>query len=179
MAALLVDFPPQAQDLVPPPPRWHRHHPAFSAQIQLPDENSRRRVSFASQITVKFVDNLSISHRHDLWFTATERKRFKEEAILMVRELLMVKRDNTELLFQHNTIDKWIGLERHLSSRNVLVQRQRLNKAIRFEQERQLRTGVCDPDILANISEMESDKSRKRARISGLLHADDTQNASI
>ena len=88
-----------------------------------------------------------------------------------------------ELLIQNEEDDgasnssrpTFVGLENRLSdsiSQDIVARRLRHQRAIRYEQDRQARVGIYDPDLLANVAEMESDWARKRATIIGLIHAE-------
>ena len=71
-------------------------------------------------------------------------------------------------------IGTYFGLERYLSPKlcsDILDRRRSMWNAIRFEQDRQYRIGISDPVLLANISEVESHSSRRRADMIGLQHA--------
>ena len=54
----------------------------------------------------------------------------------------------------------------------INFRRKTLQKAIMFEQNRQRMTGIHDPDLIANISEVESGWARRRASLIGRLHDD-------
>ena len=72
-------------------------------------------------------------------------------------------------------LETYFGLERYLSPTarsDILDRRRSMWSAIRFEQDRQYRIGIRDLELLANISEVESDGARRRARMIGLLHSD-------
>lgn len=166
MAALLVDFPP-LNDLAFP-----LHRPA---DPWIPKKE--RRVSFHAEAEVNMI---SIHHNRktDLWYSNYDMKCFKYDAALTVKTLkakrmLVTMEEYAELLHQGDTAI-FLGLERHLldsTAQNIVSSRQRLMRAILLEQDRQDSYGICDPDILANISKVESGFSRKRARIIGLIHA--------
>ena len=142
-----------------------------------------RRVTFDHTETT-FVKNLTFEHKSDLWYTKRELDSFKQDTIIALQTLRennrMITSDNREqqeeLLFRvAEDTTSFLGLERCLapSTYRVMKTRQRaLKQAIMYEQYRQREYGICDPDVLANISEVESDWSRKRSLIIGLIHAD-------
>ena len=71
-------------------------------------------------------------------------------------------------------IETYFSLEQYLSPKlcsDILDRWRSMWNAIRFEQDRQYRIGISDPVLLANISEVESHLSRRRADMIGLQHA--------
>ena len=139
--------------------------------------SSYSRVSFDDHVEVIIVKNFSVKHKADLWFSDQETEFFRHQT---ASELNKMKSNSmpadhcTELLIVQDT-SAVLGLESCLSEslfEEIISRREALMMEIRFEQERQLSIGICDPDILANISEVGSEWSRRRALMIGLLHAD-------
>ena len=165
MAALIVDFP---QDHIRTP-------------LQ---KKSSRSVSFDQEMEVKFVSNLSIHHKSDLWFSRRDYQLFKHDLatagrLIRAKRTISEKDDYLNLLLQEageedgDTVS-FLGLERHLSDstmENIVNARRRILGAIFVEQDHQMNEGFYDADALANVSEAESEWSRQRARVIGLLHA--------
>ena len=54
----------------------------------------------------------------------------------------------------------------------IVAKRVTLRREIKYEQARQDSLGISDWDTLANVSEVNSEWSRRRARALALLHAD-------
>lgn len=117
-------------------------------------------------------------HKRDLWLSDGEMIALKQRASAEIGKIRPSSRsldqdDYADLLYRRGTVS-YLGLERYLLETtvdNMEVRQRRLRRAILFEQDRQWAAGVLDPDILANISEAESEWSRRRAGVIGLLHA--------
>ena len=166
--ALIVDFPSHRPDL-------HiavdRRAPPMTAT---PPRS--RRVSFGQEIKVNFVRSLVWEHKSDIWLSADEMALFKAS---LAYEVWALRRSlggscTAEALLKREDDENFtmMGLENHLSSsacRTVEARRRATRRAVMFEQERQRRSGSSDPDLLANVSEVASVVSRRRARIVGLL----------
>ena len=157
------------------------------------NKKNSRAVSFASELEIQFITDLTINHKPDLWFSRHDMTRFKFDAAIDVRNIRAERRarsqdDYSLILLQENAVGEmseegaansdtvsFLGLERHLSEstmQNIAMARQQLLRAVFVEQDRQLREGgVYRAETLASISEAESEWSRQRARLIGLLHA--------
>mmetsp|Transcript_39042 Transcript_39042/g.82111 ORF Transcript_39042/g.82111 Transcript_39042/m.82111 type:complete len:150 (-) Transcript_39042:92-541(-) len=126
------------------------------------------RVSFAEQVEVEIVENLTHKLKAVLWFTPHEMKSFKKFALLQARD--MAANWNVE------ETEAFMGLE-NLVSRNirnkVLENRRTYRMAVHCEQRRQLRARLYDPHAMAIVSQSFSAWSRQRARTAGLIHADE------
>jgi hypothetical protein len=167
---LIVDF-PQRDGGVP----HHRHDDYIHPR---PARSRRRRyVSFADKPEVIDVENLTIKHRSDLWLSPLEMSHIKRRTTDYLQKIALRGIGNDRLdpeAIADEILGTNFGLERYLSataSSNILDRRRTMWRAIRFEQDRQYRIGIRDADLLANISEVESDWSRRSARMIGLQHA--------
>ena len=134
-----------------------------------------RRVSFTEYIDVKFIDDLS-EHKSNLYFTDREVKAFKYQAALQLRNIHRMNLTMAEYAEKnvHDT-SVFMGLEAHLSENSrvdIIRRRDSIRRAVLYEQTRQNHFGIHDHTKLAAVSLVESDMSRRRARIIGLLHAD-------
>lgn len=158
-------------------------------------------VSFDSKAEVRYIENLTFEYKAELWFSKHDMQRFKYDAAIDVQtirqvmnrqrcseegddcysylDLLQQETDNDTTA--NNDTTSFLGLERHLSKstvHNIVNGRRRLLNAIFAEQARQRRMVMMqgegyyyDADMLAYVSEVESDWSRQRAHVIGLLHA--------
>jgi hypothetical protein len=171
---LIVDF-PQREGGFP----LHRDDDYY---INPRPARSRRRryVSFADKPEVNDVENLAIKHRSDLWLSPLEMSYIKQRTIDDLQKIALCGEgcDGDDRLdpkaITDEIIGTYFGLERYLSPKlcsDILDRRRSMWNAIFFEQDRQYRIGISDPDLLANISEVESDSSRRRANMIGLQHA--------
>ncbi|KAL7534860.1 hypothetical protein ACHAWF_004975 [Thalassiosira exigua] len=138
--------------------------------------DDERRVSFLGKTNVKIIDNLATEHKADLWFTQRDINSFKERTILMLRALYargMTVAQYADMNVQDTSA--FMGLESHLTDitfERIVERRRRIAHAVISEQRRQDHAGVYDPITMSKISEAESNCSRKRARIIGLIHTD-------
>ena len=69
----------------------------------------------------------------------------------------------------------FLGLEKYLteSGRQDITHRRRtIRRSVLVQQQRQSRLDICDPYAMATIAEANSNFSRRRARIIGLIHTD-------
>lgn len=166
---LIVDF-PQGGDVLC---SHHSKPPALNKKA--------RRVSFNQHLHVKFVQELTTEYKADLWFSEYEMKSFQKQAAYTVKKLRDMKDgaaggdvDNFNALLRKGDRFNFVGLESHLTAstrREIVKERKTHSRMILYEQRRQIRCGVCNHDMIANISEVQSDKSRRRGRIIGQLHA--------
>ena len=152
--------------------------------VDFPQHNSPwnmappRRVTLATHIEVKYIENLSLKYKADLWFSTQEFESIKSGMARDVRSILssgMTVADYAEVNV-HDT-SAFMGLENYFfqnTRQNIRDRRGAIWKAVLSEQQRQLDVGVHDPESMAAIAEAASEKSRKRARIIGLLHAPGT-----
>ncbi|KAL7538431.1 hypothetical protein ACHAXR_008541 [Thalassiosira sp. AJA248-18] len=132
------------------------------------------QVSFATDIEVTFVDNLS-KYESDLWCSRQDLKAFKYQAALMIKK---TKAGNMSMaqfaeMNIHDT-STFLGLEKFLldtTHQKIKWQNNAHRQAVLFQHRCQVHLGIYDADALARTSEATSDWSRKRARIIGLLHA--------
>mmetsp|Transcript_985 Transcript_985/g.1587 ORF Transcript_985/g.1587 Transcript_985/m.1587 type:complete len:166 (-) Transcript_985:68-565(-) len=135
-----------------------------------------RRVTFTEQVKVKHVKNLSVEHKSDLWLTKEEIRCFQDDARRQIKALQSSDMSVVEYASRNaQDTSVFMGLERYFSPRlpeKILARRKAISRAVLCEQRRQRHGGIYDPDEIAGISEFESEYSRKRARIVGLLHSD-------
>ena len=157
---LIVDFPQIPED--------------STLNTQMP---STRRVSFTDKIEVKFIKNLSVEHKADLWFTDREVESFKfnNSALLMRKLSSMNMTMATFAEMNCGDTSAFMGLEIYLSKstcKGVMDRRRSIRVAVLLEQSRQVAAGILDPVKMAKISETESALSQRRSQIIGLLHID-------
>ncbi|KAL7535202.1 hypothetical protein ACHAWF_005087 [Thalassiosira exigua] len=137
-------------------------------------QRSERRVSFDDGLAVKHVENFSLEHKSDLWFSNAEMERFKRDAPRSLRDLRSsLGKISAETLWGVDT-EEFMGLEKFLSvplAREIQLRQRRHRAAIVSEQRRQRAEGVRDAEVLAKVSEDESGWARRRARTIALLHA--------
>ncbi len=151
--------------------------------VEFPHDCSSRqsagppRVSFADNIKIKFIENLSIEHKSDFWFTKQEMDSFK---IKMGHLLLNITSTMTMTEYaemnSHDT-SAFMGLENHFSldrPQEIKHRRRAITNAVLSEQRRQIHTGANDPEAISKVAKLISELSRNRARIIGLLHASET-----
>mmetsp|Transcript_11897 Transcript_11897/g.20662 ORF Transcript_11897/g.20662 Transcript_11897/m.20662 type:complete len:153 (-) Transcript_11897:93-551(-) len=150
----------------------------FFAEDPQPPASRGRSVSFDDQLEMKLIENVSIDHKDDLWFSDEEIESFEQRHRSFLRKL---KSNNmnidrfAELLSGQDT-SAFLGLENYLSESSlkaIVFRRKALSMAIQLEQKRQSSAGIRDSKRLAHISEVGSQPATKRARIIALLHADD------
>ena len=143
---------------------------------QAPRLTQQRRVSFSPQIELKYVKNLALEvHKSELWFTDRDVKLFKVRMASTLKAIssTMTMAQYAEL--NSNNTSAFLGLENYLSSttpREIFRRRRAVATAVLAEHQRQSDEGMCDPAAIARVSEAESEVSRRRARLIGLLHAD-------
>jgi len=169
---LIVDFPQRG---------GFPHHQHDDYVHPRPARSRRRRyVSFADKPELIDVENLTIKHRYDLWLSPLEMSYNKRRNIYDLQKTASRGEgcDGDDRLDPKVIADEilgtYFGLERYLSPTacsEILDRRRSMWRAILFEQDRQHKIGIRDADLLANISEVESDWSRRRARMIGLQHA--------
>ena len=138
--------------------------------------SSRTRVAFQDLVDVKFVENLSIKYKTELWFSGREMKMFKYETAFHIRTIdshNLTMAQYAEMNVRDTSV--FMGLEVHLTkdtARNIVVRRRALWTAVRAEQQRQSKAGICDPAQMASVAKMESEVSSKRAQIIALIHSE-------
>lgn len=164
---LIVDFGGLIVDF--PSTRFIRSRPE-----RLP--NKEKRVTFANQASVRFIEYYSPEEKAALWLSQAEISYSKLRNKMILRAL----RDNgtTVAHFAKMNLDDtsaFLGLERYFSdatSHEILRRRGAVRKAVLSEQGRQRRAGKCDADKIAHAAMAESVTCRKRAHMIGLLHCD-------
>ena len=129
----------------------------------------RSRVSFATQMEVTIVTNLSHEHKTDLWYTDFELKSFKRDAALLLLSIASSGMTVAQYAEMHvNDTSAFLGIENYLSTatrREVTKRRQAIVDAVLLEQERQQRFGDIDEDKMADISQ--SCKQCRRCHLDG------------
>ena len=140
-----------------------------------------RRVSFHEEVLYTKVENLSNDYKSDLWFNKLEMKQFKSQTVSELRRLASNENPSSyiTLLESNDDTTHFLGLESCLSKKvhfEIALRKKALRKAIMFEQHRQRINGIYDPDLLANVSEVESDWARRRASLVAMLHDDSSSS---
>mmetsp|Transcript_14223 Transcript_14223/g.30385 ORF Transcript_14223/g.30385 Transcript_14223/m.30385 type:complete len:176 (+) Transcript_14223:81-608(+) len=149
----------------------------FSQGHSLQNAPPPPRVSFAEQLNVTFIENLSLQYKYDLWYTEREMISFRYQAGKLLSSILssdMTVAQYAEMNM-HDT-STFMGLERYFSqnkSRETARLRREICREVIAEQQRQMDAGIYDPEATSLVSEGLSEKSRRRARIIGLLHMTD------
>jgi len=155
--ALIVDFPQQSSHASPP--------------------NEQRKVSFGELSDVKFVENIALQHRADLWFSKDEIDSFKYELAHILQQVRLLGLTMAQFAEQNaQDTSAFLGLEDYLSKVTFLEiknRRRAVIRAVLVEQDRQNRFGIVDSEAIANVSRTVSDVAERRARIIGMLHAGD------
>ena len=155
-------------DLIVDFPQYHSHRNTPSP-----------RVSFADHVEINIIENLSLKYKDDVWFTQREIKSFTYQTIMTLRSMSSILNMTVAQYAEMNVHDTsaFMGLENYLSkdtTQEIGHRREEIRRAILLEQQRQLDIGIDDPEAISIISEALSVKSRLRARMIGLLHADET-----
>lgn len=159
MTNLIVDFPQGPRDLA----QIYQDYP---------------RVSFAGEVDMKFVENLSITHdKADLYFTDREIKSFKLNVARLLRDIRSLKLTVAQYAeINVSNTSAFMGIENHLSeqtTQGILNRRRSIRNAVLAEQDRQMKAKIYDPDEMAKVSQAESERSRLRAHLIGMMHASD------
>ena len=152
---LIVDFPQQ-----------------YSPRNRLPP-----RVTFADHLEMIIFDKISNESKAHVWFSSQEIQSFRYQMILMLRSLSSINMTVAQHAESnlHNT-SAFMGLENYFSETTpceITCRRRTIRRAILLEQQRQLDVSIQDPGAISSISQVLSLESRNRARIIGLLHADE------
>ena len=133
------------------------------------------RVTFASQIDITLIENLTFKHKNDLWYTDAEMVSFKRQTALLLRDLQVMNMTLAKYAEENiQDTSEFVGLEAYFSQdsmQKIGLQRTLMKRIVLSEQERQDRADVEDPESLARVSQQVSEWSRVRARIIGLIHA--------
>eukprot|EP01083_Nonionella_stella_P123184 371078_1 len=141
----------------------------------IPSRNNSR-VSFADDLQITFIANLTNAHKDTLWFTNREMKHFKYQSAMILKALQLNNMTMAQFAeLNANETSAFMGLENYLSettTREIKYQRDAIRRQVLHEQDRQIREGVHDLDAMASVSEAASDWSRKRAGIIALIHTD-------
>lgn len=161
---LIVDFPQDSRS-------------SFSVSLGTAASDSKR-VSFANEMEMKLIDDLSRKYKDDLWFHHEEIHDFKLRTALILSAL---RRNNMTMAqyaeLNSNETSAFMGLESFLSedtAHMIKVKRRAILVAVTREQRRQDEAGVHDAVAMAKVSEAVSLWSRTRAQIIALIH-DDTK----
>ena len=180
-SSLIVDFPSDSADRQQQQLDSSSNQAGSSSSITATSTSSQS-VSFSEHINLTFVENLSHTKKYktSLWYNKLELDQFQLEAASAMRDMLLSRSNSDEdyltLLEPSEDTTHFLGLENCLSRRiyfQVSLRRKAHRHAIFFEQHRQLVRGIRDADLIANVSEVESDWARGRASLIGLLHAAD------
>ena len=150
--SLIVDFPSQ-----------HHHL------------NHDSTVRFDIDIEIKFVDNLAIEHKDELWYSREELKASRPR---QARAMLQMKSNNTTMaqyaMLNINDTSSFLGLENYLTESvipEIMLRRRMHIEGVLGEHHRQIHDGIQDHDQLSSISQERSKWARNRARIVALIHA--------
>mmetsp|Transcript_27038 Transcript_27038/g.51116 ORF Transcript_27038/g.51116 Transcript_27038/m.51116 type:complete len:176 (-) Transcript_27038:256-783(-) len=149
----------------------------FSQGCSLQNMPPPPRVHFADQLSVTFIANLSLQYKYDMWYTEREMTSFRHQTGTLLRSILssdMTVAQYAEMNM-HDT-SAFMGLERYFSqnrSRETDRLRREICREVIAEQQRHMDAGIYDPEATSIVSEGLSEKSRRRARIIGLLHMTD------
>lgn len=174
--SLIVDFPSHRPDAAARIDPLHAFD--FDRRAAGSPRGAGQRVSFDEETEIKLVQSLVRDHKSDIWSSSDEMAYFKASLAYEVGVLRRSLGGNCTAeallkLEQDNEAFTMMGLENFLSASACLeveFRRRQTKRAVMAEQERQRLSRICDPDLLANASEVASYVSRKRAGIVGLLH---------
>ena len=123
---------------------------------------------------MKFIQNLSLKHRGDLWFSVDEMNSFRHQAALTVRTITSSMTMAQYAEFHVQDTSAFMGLESYLTQdtfRGIRYRKEAIIAAVLSEQRRQDRFDVYNSDALAHVSQEVSDVSARRAQIIGMIHA--------
>ena len=143
-----------------------------------PPNMRSQRVSLAEHHEIIIVENLSLKHKDDLWFSSQEMNSFRHQNIMMLRSILstnMNVEEYAELNIQETSV--FMGPENYLSrdvSQEIGYRTGAIISAVLSEQQRQWNIGIHDPERISFISEALSEQSRLCASFIGILHADES-----
>ncbi len=132
-------------------------------------------VSFSDRATVTLVENLSLQHGADLWFSKREMDSFKKQAALLLRT--MASNDVTVAEYAEMHLDDtsaFMGLEDHMTpsaTGRIRERRGAVRRAVWLEQWRQNATSAFDPDAMRRALEEITAESFQRAQVIAMLHA--------
>mmetsp|Transcript_22548 Transcript_22548/g.38638 ORF Transcript_22548/g.38638 Transcript_22548/m.38638 type:complete len:167 (+) Transcript_22548:48-548(+) len=150
------------------------------AQRRSPHCMKSRRVNFANRSKTYIVKNLSLQYKNEMWFSSQDMDGFKIQNLYMlwgVTSVLQVSVAQYAEETSHRT-STFMGLENYLSKdimHQIKRRRKRILKAVLLEQRRQAAAGINDSDAMANVARRKSALGRKRARMIGLLHAENNE----
>ncbi len=179
---LIVDFPQtgeassstyQAEESPSPRPSPSDHHDDETTSSRA-RARARRGVTFATEVDMTFIENLTFEHKSTLWFSSLQLKSFNIQLTRLLRAIHTSDLSVAQYA-ELNASDtaNFMGMENYLSktsSNEIRYQRRAMRAAILLEQERQRGEGVYDPDAMASVSEAASDWSRKRSQLIALIH---------
>ena len=166
---LLVDFPSssrtvQVQALAEP-------------ALAEPSPPPECRIRFSQEIEVKFVANLTLDHRCDIWFSSQEMKKFRYQNALLMRHLQSNNMSLAEYAERHiHDTSCFLGIESYMTRETppeIMSRRQMLRTAILNEQKRQRVLGVWDQESMSKVSQENSLWARRRAMIIAKIHVDE------
>ncbi|KAL7528713.1 hypothetical protein ACHAXR_002587 [Thalassiosira sp. AJA248-18] len=135
----------------------------------------RQRVSFHPHIEVRFVENLAVNHKADLYFSEYNIKSFRYQTKLTLKQISSKMTMAQYAEMNVSDTSTFMGLENYLSEstpRKITGRRRAVVKAVCMEQQRQVEAGVSDQAKMANVAQAESEVSLRRAQIIALLHSD-------
>ena len=74
-----------------------------------------QRVTFADQIDVKFIENLSYTYKSDLWYSSSEAKSFKHQTAKMLKSIISVMPMAEFAQLNMKDTEAFLGLENYLT----------------------------------------------------------------
>lgn len=136
--------------------------------------SQRGRVSFANHVEVKYAGYL-LEYKESLWYSREEIKSIKCQSATLLRKITdhMTMAEYAEI--NSGDTSAFLGMENYLSpttTKEIRCRRITICVMVLLEQERQSRSGVNDPERIAQVARGVSEASAVRARIIGLLHAE-------
>lgn len=134
------------------------------------------RVTFHEYAKTIFLEDVAAEYKADLWYSKHETSSFKADVASEIRQMWSsqaILGDRTSYAALLISQDNFVGLEDFLTTsqhQEIADRKEEHVRAILLEQKRQTLLGICDPDLIAKISEIRSEKSRVRASIIGQIH---------
>ncbi len=135
------------------------------------------RVSFADNIKIKFIENLSIEHKSYLWFTKQEMGSFKIKMGHLLQNITSTMTMTEYAEMNSHDTSAFMGLKNYLSPdrpREINHRQRAITNAVLSKQSRQIHTGANEPEATSKVAKLMSELSSNCARIIRLLHASET-----
>mmetsp|Transcript_21456 Transcript_21456/g.36849 ORF Transcript_21456/g.36849 Transcript_21456/m.36849 type:complete len:169 (+) Transcript_21456:105-611(+) len=149
-----------------------------------PQHMQSPRVTFSDQSETYTVENLSFEYKDELWFSSQDMDNFKLQTANVMWGITHVLRKSMAQYAQENSnnTSAFLGLEGYLSkdaTHQIKLRRKMIRKVVLLEQQRQAAAGVDDPEAIAYIAKQISESGRIRARVIGLLHAENRDSQPL